>query len=253
VLASGSTATEMVDHLRSSTAMLTHNPWTLNSLCMSDLPPKERRRRIYTERTLLCAVSQAISEPSAALDSKSSDIDRLTILDIETSVDGMNSLYLIQKLSLPAATHSSWQDKWSKRPFLYSSAINPGVADLVLDMLITTLLLKKDKKKMRLFDHCCGSGTFLAVAADRCLHATGWDVNPSCVKGTRDNLVFMGFDQEHDFRLQVRDGATLLHDDGDGCYLKKEPVMYDCVSCNLPWDLNTKTIGDEHAQILRTI
>jgi len=245
VMARGSTPENMIKQLirrqqDGDDLSIIESPWTLNYLCLSELPAFERRNRSYSSSTLLCAVSQAIQSPPAALDPSSSENDRLVLVD-STNKAGEKAFYLVKREEFRpiTTTSTSFQKKWSRRPFEYSSAINPDIAELVLDIL--EHLVKGTN--VRFLDPCCGSGTFLAAALEREMHVTGYDANEKCVKGTKDNLLHMvGGNGTDRLDLQIHD-SSVPHPTNP---------KFDCVACNLPWNLNTKISSDENIRILTT-
>ena len=95
--------------------------------------------------------------------------------------------------------------KWPKRPFQYSSAININIADIVITLLddmvnkkrqVTTKMEEDDNdddrtcdvKTRTILDPTCGSGTFLAFAMAYGMCVEGYDYNPQCIDGTIRNL-----------------------------------------------------------------
>lgn len=285
------------------------HPWTLNYLCLSGdqktthtnrSANKNGRRRSYTATTLLCALSQAIRAPLAALDPRSDDttcscLDRLILLDTATggdeqlvgppSASNTCAFYLVKKLDVldsvgvlqqqhstlsSLSSSSSFRDhkKWSHRPFPYSSAVNPGIAELVLDILVHLARQQRRRQRengkldqtrlpIRFLDPCCGSGTFLAAALDRGIHATGYDVNEKCVQGTVDNLRYFcgsscgdddGSSDEPRYQVYKQDSTTFAT-----TIQQQGRPLFDCAACNLPWDLNTKTCSETNWKILTTL
>jgi len=307
VLASGATPRELIDQIHHhqqqhnnivedddpAECVWLQHPWTLNYLCLSSSAKKpthsaSRRSYHYTATTLLCAVSQAIrAPPAAALDPRVSSeqpcLDRLLLIDTSSTWDvGQQSAaadafyFLVKKLDVSIA--QSWSSsllddkKWSKRPFPYSSAMNPKIAELVLDILVHLTQQRRVENNsthdnmstatqaIRFLDPCCGSGTFLAAALDRGMHATGYDVNEKCVQGTLANLrhVFGSSsssddgddDSNDDHRYEVYEQDSTIT--FDAAQQKGRPP-FDCSACNLPWDLNTKTSFESNIKILTTL
>jgi hypothetical protein len=123
----------------------------------------------------------------------------------------------------PRAHHHGddlWWRAWAARPFQYSSACSPALADVLLDLLVGFLEQDRNAADERdraagatmspqlncapppmppspegsswsLLDPTCGSGTLLACAARRGLAARGLDVNPRCASGANANLAHL--------------------------------------------------------------
>lgn len=199
--------------------------WTLDYVRLSE----DRKLSVsYSSKALMCAVSQKIGGASAAL---CLDAAEARLLLVETGP----TMYLVELLEEAPRERVEWQDAWSKRPFLYSSAIHPTVADVVIDLLIALC----GTNEIHLHDPTCGSGTFLAAAKARNVTAmTGWEMNPSVAEGCRTNLE--GCENIH---VQHRD-STLSRSEKD---------LFDCMVCNLPWGENTVDYRNQNRDILASV
>lgn len=305
-------------------------PWTLKYLLMgSSSTPQDRVPRNFTQSTLLCAVAQAISLP-AALDPEQAT-DQLMILHVSSGSDtenenqhtATNRFYLVRQLPKSTRRDASSNSnkpsivqRWAHRPFPYSSAIHPTVAEIVIDLLkhlaVSRILLDRrllggsissssddddvDKRweklssstsssSLTLLDPTCGSGTFLAVALDRGFRTVvGCDSNPTCIEGTKANLLDnLGCQEASETKLErdertnatvpttwwfehqskgillsTRDSSMSLQSTLRGtssCNNKK--LMIDCVACNLPWGINTgsqkDSLNEENWQIIQSV
>ena len=231
----------------------------------------------FTATDLICAVAQAIPVPPAVvvqqhpLDQHKSSTN-LILINAQDK-----GLILVEKecTSIIIATpergifHQEFVHMWSKRPFLYSAAMNPTVTCMLVDILAQMVQRKREQPDASpsfvLLDPTCGSGSFLAYAMAssaraggilRWSHLIGWDLNPKCMEGTKENLLYIQ-QQQHvqankmllestgegdhqdpppsspsiSFDVQVRDSSTAAH-----------PVLDQQISAvvaNLPWGINT--------------
>jgi hypothetical protein len=217
-------------------------------------------------------VSQRLDVP-AALDPTISPLDRLVLVEAVTHAQE-TKLFLLQQLPVlgeskrPPSLLRLHDKPWSQRPFEYSSAINPGIAELVMDILVALTRRRHghgnrtchddndggDATPVHLWDPTCGSGTFLAVAMHRGMQVSGWDINPHCIAGTHENLVhvFGETKVQSDCQLKVRDSS--LGRTADETLPQKQPgPRIDCVACNLPWGLNSAADRDQNGRILTTL
>ena len=79
----------------------------------------------------------------------------------------------------------------------------------------------------------------------------GWDINPKCVSGTKDNLRHLLGEEDSDrYQVETRD-STVQH-------ATLDEMQIDCVVSNLPWGLNsiqyvndTQKIAASVRQLLR--
>ena len=103
----------------------------------------------------------------------------------------------------------SWWKAWAARPFQYSSACNPALADILMDLVasleeqnyggtfgLTARASSNNSTSKSLLDLTCGSGTLLACATRRGFVARGLDVNPRCVDGANENLAHQGISRD---------------------------------------------------------
>lgn len=197
------------------------------------------RGKDYTSKNLICRVAQCIPA-RAALSSKTA---RTQLILIETPTQ----LYLAQRQNLESK-ESRVMKLWSKRPYQYSSAINPTIALIVVDMLHDLTLDDHGRnhtlQNMSMLDATCGSGTFLAFALDKGMTVYGHDIKDKCVDGTIRNMRYL-FESgvvENECRVTVQDVGSSIHFHGD-------TGKYECAVSNLPWGLNTE-IKDESEYIV---
>lgn len=230
VLVNATTASDLVHQCN-----LTHlpiGPWTLSYSRFSD----HHRSQNFSQSTLCCCLAQCLGAPAVL--NPSAAVDQLRVVHTQAT------LYLIQTVAKPAIPPTSLLARWSKRPFLYSSAINLNIAEIAVDILL--VLLNQTASKVTLLDPTMGSGTFLATALLRNCHVAGWDCNPQCVTGSQANLEWMfGVDRvRDDCLLQVRDSSLTL---------SSFNRTIDCVVSNLPWGMNSVSYVDENQRILKAV
>ena len=129
---------------------LVASPWSLDYLKLQAQKPTGPTT--YTSRSLLCCVAQRIPSPSAALNPQDAR-EKLLILDLDSK-----ELYLVKELRrLSVARDSEIRNKWSARPYKYSSAINFAIAEIAIDLL-QSLLHTTEGDRPILLDPTCGSG-----------------------------------------------------------------------------------------------
>jgi hypothetical protein len=220
----------------------------------------------YTMKSLLCAVANALPSPPA-LDPNLADHHLIL-------VDTIQSFYLIRTISPKPSSSSTFgsserrrtttlEKLWARRPFQYSSAINTGVAESVIEIL-NTLCRRRDAdiannsngdgkllaSRLRLLDPTCGSGTFLAIAIARGFQVVGYDINPACVTGSLRNLEFIfSKDVVDDFASVQLCDSSRIRDVDQLC----PPGKIDCVVANLPWGRNSVEYADENRRILCSV
>ena len=214
VLASGSSGENLVAQLRGDSferdSAPQNCPWTLNYLRM--ILSGDKKKLAYTQKTLLCAIAQQLQEPAALNPNQA--LDRLLL------VESGKCIYLVKLLDTVDNEKSLVNDKWSQRPFPYSSAMNLEAATIVMDTL-AHLVDQRQQLHAKLppvsqppcfLDVACGSGTFLALALERGMKVVGWDSNPACTTGSRENLEFLfGKSRvEHDCQIESRDSLLEL-------------------------------------------
>ena len=304
------TAQGLVENISPAVASLgLQGSWILDHLYLrstaeSSLTLHDNFGHAYTEQTLTCAIAQALWPLPAALNSSCTLSSRLLVID--TSSMGLFLVQLlppsgVDKSRSPCSSLRMDVIQWSRRPFQYSSAIQPALAEIVVDLLINLVYSRRNGNEMDktrtgfqntdsldltpivVLDPTCGSGTFLAYALDRNCHVIGWDSNPKCIEGTYANLQHLvetsscHNDNENSIdaneraswiplsyvnrtdmwtneqcRLLVRDSSQVWEDattpsNGENLV---PPICIDCMVCNLPWGVNSKTYSQENERIL---
>lgn len=280
ILGSAETCDELLDMLRgmNNKEMMKIDPgWVLDYVRLENAESTSgmggsitKRDDIYTMRTLLCCVSQAL--PTIPALNPQQRNSTLLLVDTKT-VSGKNMLFFGRLCHGPSPPESSttiaWDpilaSRWVQRPFQYSSAINRKTAEIILDWLCDVMAMPRHRNEEvndsppLLLDPTCGSGTFLALALERGFQVVGYDINPHCVQGTRQNLVHVLGEE----RIQglahiecVDSSSTMNHSK------VSEPTRYldsgkvkkpSCVVANLPWGVNTATYVDQNVRILHSI
>ena len=171
---------------------------------------------------------------------------------VETTEQGMFLGRIIWRGPHNASTWQ-YQSSWAARPFQYSSAIHPTVAEIVVDLVLDLVLDSnhdRSENTLCLLDPTCGSGTFLAFALAKNQHVCveGCDVNPQCIEGTKTNLLNV-FGEEifnpKKCKLLVKDSSVVERNE--------ELRTVDCAVANLPWGLNTIDYVDQKLRILESI
>lgn len=256
VLAQGSSPQDLCFQLeqwnKGSSKKVNLDLWTLDYLCMqsssSSRQRRNRSRRPYTQKTLLCAISQALFPAKAALDPAAS-LNQLVLVETvsekrltyHNNGDDNSMFYLVKRLPelrpLPSLLSSSYNflNNWRNRPFPYSSSMNPAAAEIVVDLLISIWQSKHQafppnitddndppkpyvqhqiQQQLRLLDPTCGSGTFLAYAIERGMHVTGWDISSTCIQGCKANLEHLLVGDSR--RLNSNNNDNVLQD--NSCY-----------------------------------
>lgn len=226
VIASGNCGQNLLDQLEMNEnnpdLLHTINDFTLDYLCMGYM----REKDFSSSKTLTCRIAQSI--PSrAVLDAKKA---KTNLLLIETS----DCIYLTKKYTLTSKTEQGSDEfnvakRWSGRPFQYSSAINPTVAEITMSLLGD---LSKDNSRVTLLNPTVGSGTFEAFALEKGMDVIGFDINDKCVNGTIKNLQYMFGEDFANKRIniQVNDSTKLDIRLEHNC---------NCAVTNLPWGQNT--------------
>ena len=218
----------------------------------------------YTSRSLLCCVSHSLAG-RPALDPRGAT-QRLVV------IEASDGLFLARKIAPPEETppvvdgeegraRPEGRKSWAGRPFQYSSAVNPTVAEVVVDVLLDLARARRRShpspsgsgggrerggRPTLLLDPTCGSGTFLARAVERGADAVGWDVNPACVDGSERNLQFM-------FGEAGGGGPMWTVDERDAASPPDGRCDCDCVAANLPWGINTPSFLGENGDILAAL
>lgn len=191
------------------------------------------KKPTYTMKSLLCAVAHEIpSRPSLTPTRAKSQL-----LIVDAATEGMDSCFLIQRIDnlQKIEGKSSLQEKWAKRPFQYSSAINYEIAEMVLEILMTLCGNSGDQTRRVLLDPTCGSGTFLALALANDFHVEGCDINPSIAEGAVQNLQYLFGDEKlkECANVQARDSCSPWRRDKSSSSDDNSDIS--CVVANLPW------------------
>ena len=243
ILAHGKTAEELLMNIRDDGKFMEHSweknaAWTLEYLRLNHIGAPRVQPASYTSKSLSCSVAQAVRIPAALNPDEATDRFRI----IDTGED----LFLVRLMREADPSHPLTK-KWSQRPFPFSSAINPNVADILID-LVFDLVQQKDGvavDPISFLDPTCGSGTFLAFAASRGASVKGWDTNESCIDGALRNIKFVfGNDCAKFCEVHLRDASNKKLDDGK---------QYDCMIANLPWGQNTMLYYNENIHILDSL
>ena len=235
-IAFGETVQDLLKSVKNSGGIIEQHSkgeggFSLDYICMGK---SDRGTNRFTSKSLICCMSQLLKVP-AALDPRDAIHD---LILVETS----NGIHLIEPVQIETKKDSGTdlQKQWSKRPFQYSSAINPTVANIVID-LIYDLIPKKEKNDvLTILDPTCGSGTLLAFALNRGFSVHGRDINPRCVDGTLRNLeVVFGEEKiKNNCLISIEDSASACIDHDGG-------ISFDCAVANIPWGQNTAITDQE--------
>jgi hypothetical protein len=260
--------------------------------CIGCLPQKD-----YTRKNLLCRISQIIPIP-VALDLRPSchnlEKNPLDLILIETQhgvylANRLHGGLLEEKPSSSTASSSSsssnssdgnnlFLKQWSRRPFQYSSAVNPTVANILVNLLFDLTVQehhhrhKEEEKQedlrtsitataveeemnhgrtipIKILDPTVGSGTFLAFAIKYGMDVVGYDIEPKCVEGTIQNLQYLFPQEEESSDDGGCDGSSVsflraakicVGDMAIGKHHNEQGDMFDCAVTNLPWGQNTE-------------
>ena len=244
-LATGETAEDLVKAIEEQGGIELPNctaGWSLDYVRMN--PLDENCELQYTLKTMLCSVAPLIRARPVLNRAEASD----ELLLIETVHEGIYLGHI--KWRGPQITWSPPQI-WTQRPFQYSSAIHPALAEIVVEMVLGLMRDRPSStnSEIHFLDPACGSGTFLAfaLAAHENIFVHGWDIKPPCIHGTRKNLLIAFGDDavERKCQLLVRDSSLMASS-------VQKPIM-DCVVANLPWGENTVDYIDENLKILKAI
>jgi Putative RNA methylase family UPF0020 len=245
VLAHSESASDLVQSLREQGGIFFQDctGWTLDYIRMSSVQRQKvpSPNRNYNQRSLLCAVAQCLQAP-AALDPIQASHH---LILVETTRDIYLGRFLWQ------GPRPSWNPlpSWSQRPFQYSAAIHPTVAEILVDMILNLIRTFDCTEPTHLWDPTCGSGTFLAyaLATNRNVLVEGWDVNPQCVEGTSQNLRYAFGENVVDAKCRL-----LLQDSSISKKNNHHPFV-DGLIANLPWGKNTIDYVDQNQQILKSV
>jgi len=220
-----------------------------NNIVDNDSNDEDDDNEYYTAKTLSYRVAQLLSPANAVINPKKALVNLLLIEtpkriylgrkhetnnnDYYDPLFNKNENDLILRVDENQNNDVHVLNKWSKRPFQYSSAINPAVAMIVIDTIHDLIQeqreqqqhqhqhyyevkKKKDNQNIKLepifmMDPTCGSGTFLAFALYKGIHVSGYDINDKCISGVKENLNYMFADQDDLLtrccRLQIQDST----------------------------------------------
>lgn len=247
VLAHGNTAKDLVKSLNEQNGIFLFNStgWALDYTRMSqiDTTTSCKGEFGYNFKTLLCSVAPLIRAPPALDPMDASD----QLLLVETIQHGIYLAHVLLKKDQMGSL--AFFKSWAKRPFQYSSAVHPKVAEIIVDLILDIVYLDSEdnRKSVHLLDPTCGSGTFLAfaLAFDRNISVEGRDINLKCIEGTRENLKHMFGEANIGSRCSLRAGDSSLQDQN-----RDEYQNIDCVIANLPWGENAVHYVQENMKIL---
>jgi Putative RNA methylase family UPF0020. len=251
------------------------NGCTLDYICMGCMPQKD-----YTTKNLLCRVSQIIPVPvvlDAHPDRKDGIKNAPPPIDL-ILIETQHGVYLAHRLhgilegaeSSRSTKNSLFLKEWSRRPFQYSSAMNPTVANILIDLLYDLTMQhhrhlrndggmlaavpgaveeeeeEEDYCRIKILDPTVGSGTFLAFAIKYGMDVTGYDIQPKCVQGAIRNLQYLFQDEEHSHfgssfcKERTLRAAKICFGDSTIGKHHNDGETFDCAVTNLPWGQNTE-------------
>jgi SAM-dependent methyltransferase len=226
--------------------------WVLDYVRMSSLRKdiaRETPSLPYNLKTLLCTVAQTLRSPAALVAASASD----ELMLVETTQQGIYLGRVVWR-GTALGSNAGFAAKWARRPFQYSSAIHPTVADIIVEIVLdlVTQPSARPHSPIRILDPTCGSGTFLAFALGSnkgITFAEGWDVNHQCIEGAKENLVYCYGHEEVKAKCQllVKD-SSIMPLEGTSSKLS-----IDCVVANLPWGKNTFEYVDQNVKILASL
>lgn len=251
VLERETSAEALVRKLQENPPQKVFDQWSIGYIRLEESEIYAKRRKpSYTKNTLL----QCISQASPILPALNPNDAKQQLLVVDMAKKDELSCYLTVVVAQGARKSSvkSMLANWSKRPFQYSSAINPQVAEMVMDILIGLANEKNHDNGVQgltVLDPTCGSGTFLALALERGMGVEGYDCNHQCVQGTRQNLDYLLEQGETNASLA---NINLCVHDSTYPFPSQYPTI-DCVVANLPWGINSRDYLNQNDQILRTI
>ena len=174
----------------------------------------------FNSRGLSLRVAQLFSTPAALQPAEATC--RLVLLETASALTLLRVLFPAPSGATPSEPagkaalssdndDSFWWQTWAARPFQYSSACNPALADVLIDLVaslveqgcretstpsVTSGSSSSNSSSLSLLDLTCGSGTLLACAARRGFVARGLDVNLRCVEGANANLAHQSISRE---------------------------------------------------------
>jgi tRNA G10 N-methylase Trm11 len=228
IIATGSSGEDLVQNILQQCRIIPSHDlenFAIEYICMGVMMEKD-----YTSKNLICRVAQCIQAP-AALSTKKSAI-QLILIETPTQI------YLAQKEHLNIKENRVAK-RWSNRPYQYSSAINPTIALIVIDLLHDLIRRKarRDTDDVRMLDATCGSGTFLAFALDKGMNVTGNDIKDKCCEGSLRNLRYL-FDDKN--KIVEKRCDLIVSDFASSDKLSDVLGVFDCAVTNLPWGQNTE-------------
>lgn len=259
VLCQETSAEQLVDKLQSSSQLVcpqSMDGWTLEYVRM-DAVGRPSKDVGYNLKTLLCSVSQHIGGRAAL----NPTLARHRLILVDTTDHGMFLARVFPQLfQLYGEKRKTPLFRvWSRRPFKFSSAINPMVAEMVMDLLMELVLQHRqlpmqsarsathiagtihtsNHPPLRLLDPTCGSGTLLAYGIARGMQVEGWDINPNCVEGSKRNLEFaFGAESVANWRVVHHDSSQIVPDATIRDSATSHLSHFDCVVSNMPWGIN---------------
>ena len=247
-------ALDFLNNVERVTTNLGNGRWTLEYQRMRQRGQgRTKSSSAYTSKSLLLCTAQRIPTP-AALDPLQAT-DRFMILDTGPP----RGLFLVKHILTQTVVKSKLQQRWATRPYKYSSAINFAVAEIVIDLLQSLLSKQGGGRSARhrrpiLLDPTCGSGTVLGVAVDRGFNVMGWDVNPSCTRGTIDNLqhLLVKYSKEannNHWQIDTRDSSIPVMVKSE----QNDQPLVDCAISNLPWGQNSIQFRNETRNIVANV
>ena len=237
----------------------------------------------HSKKSLCYCMAQAIKAP-ASLDPKKANNQLLLIETISGFF--LTRLLQPQLLQLQPTIHSNNPKQnilhyWKSRPFQYSSAINPIVADVIVDLLLSICITNNQTttnddnsislldttsklSKLTLLDPCCGCGTFLMTARSKGLNVYGIDCKQKCVEGTISNMEYM-FSTINATTTTIEPTNLVIHvHRGDSSESVRRTfddtshdiqrrIQPDMVTANLPWGQNTVDYYQANKRILKCL
>lgn len=257
VVASGSSAAELVQSLHENLPGDIQEKWNLAYIRMEDNNDLEKNRpqSFYTKSSLLQSISQALPVPPA-LDTRAVN-QQLFVVDTKSGTESTTCYLTIQQKASAPETPGSFLRKWSSRPFQYSSAINPQIAETVMNILwdmIQDISGVSQSPPFTLLDPSCGSGTFLAVAIQRGMFVEAYDCNRQCVEGSLSNLEFLFPDDAFPDWKSNQLLQLAVHDSTNPFPTERtDRNNINCVVANLPWGINSIDYADQNLQILHSV
>eukprot|EP00980_Cylindrotheca_fusiformis_P010460 scaffold2322_cov135-Cylindrotheca_fusiformis.AAC.19 len=232
-------------------ATMLPNQWSLDYVRLEETNGSAKRRQVfYTKNALLHAVAQTMPSPPAL----NPEYAQTKLLVVDSAKNDNATCYLSTLVGPHEGRNlDSVLANWSKRPFQYSSAINPQVAEMIMEILMALIDRPDDEsnsRSLRLLDPTCGSGTFLALALERGIEVEAYDCNQQCVDGTHKNLEYL-VETTNASKTNLDKIDVSIHDSSQTFPSRCGTI--DCVVANLPWGVNSKDFLDQNKEILRSV